>query len=122
MLRPWIFSALVMAGLAQALVPASPAWAHSEKQSTQPADGTVLQSAPEVIMMTFDSPMRLTMVRLVDANGTEVALQRSDGMAPVTAFKATPEPMPPGDYTVEWRGLSADGHAMQGDFSFRIED
>jgi methionine-rich copper-binding protein CopC len=98
------------------------ALAHSKKETTTPADGAVLEAAPEVISMTFDSPMRVTMIRVTDANGSEIDLTRSDDMAPVTEFKALPAALKPGTYTVEWRGLSGDGHPMEGSFSFRIED
>jgi methionine-rich copper-binding protein CopC len=37
-------------------------------------------------------------------------------------FHAVPEALGPGRYTVEWRGLASDGHAMQGSFSFEISD
>ena len=98
------------------------AFAHSSKESTSPTDGAVLEAPPESIEMTFDSPMRLTMVRLTDGGGADVDLQRSDDMAPVTQFKAVPAALSAGTYTVEWRGLSGDGHAMQGSFSFEIAD
>ncbi|SDD86933.1 hypothetical protein SAMN04488239_11177 [Ruegeria marina] len=97
-----------------------PLLAHSDKESTIPADGAILERAPTHIEMTFDSPMRLTMVRLTDAEGGDIELQRSDGMAPVTQFQAVPATLLPGAYTVEWRGLSGDGHPMQGSFSFEI--
>ena len=100
----------------------TPILAHSNKESTVPADGAVLNGAPTHIEMTFDSPMRLTMVRLTDAAGADIALQRADGMAPVTHFQAVPAALRPGAYTVEWRGLSGVGHPMQGSFSFEIAD
>lgn len=107
---------------AWALGLAGHALAHSEKKTTTPADGAVLKAAPETIAMIFDSPMRLTMIRLTDADGTEFDVDRTDGMAPVTEFEARPAALAPGTYTVEWRGLAADGHPMEGSFSFRIED
>ena len=33
-----------------------------------------------------------------------------------------PADMPAGAYTVNWRGLSIDGHPMQGSFDFTVED
>lgn len=96
------------------------ALAHSENESTTPADGAILDAAPEVLAMTFDQPMRLTLVRLTDADGAEVEVTRTDDMAPVTEFEAAPAEMGPGDYTLEWRGLSSDGHPMDGSFSFQI--
>lgn len=94
--------------------------AHSKKEATVPVDGAVLPSPPEQIGITFDRPMRITLIRLRSADETEVPLQRSDDMAPVTRFTAVPGALEPGTYTVEWRGLSDDGHPMQGRFSFEI--
>ncbi len=98
------------------------ALAHSNKESTTPADGAVLEAPPEAIEIIFDQPMRLTMVRLTNGDGAEVQVTRTDGMAPVTEFEATPSDMGAGAYTLEWRGLSSDGHPMDGSFSFRIAD
>ncbi|MEM9763658.1 MAG: copper resistance CopC family protein [Pseudomonadota bacterium] len=94
--------------------------AHSQNEKTMPADGAVLAASPERIGMTFDRPMRITMLRLTDATGREYAVERTDGMAPVTEFEATPEALDLGEYDVHWRGLAEDGHPMQGSFSFTL--
>ncbi len=114
--------ARALAALLLSLLAALPASAHSEKTATTPPDGAVLTGAPVSIGMSFDMPMRITMLRLTGADGAEIAVDRSDGMAPVTDFIAAPAAIGPGDYTVEWRGLAEDGHAMQGSFSFRVTD
>lgn len=94
--------------------------AHSKKDGTQPADGAVLEAPPSAIAMRFDMPMRLTLISLTDQDGTAHDLTRTDNMQPVSEFSATPPVLPAGQYTVEWRGLAADGHPMQGAFSFEI--
>ena len=94
--------------------------AHSKKDATQPADGAVLEASPEVIGMTFDMPMRVTLLTLTDQDATEHEITRTDNMQPVSEFRATPPELPTGQYTVQWRGLAADGHPMQGAFSFEI--
>ncbi|WP_176250045.1 copper resistance CopC family protein [Sulfitobacter sp. HGT1] len=96
--------------------------AHSKKQATVPADGAVLAISPETIAMTFDMPLRVTLISLRDQDGTDHALTRSDNMQPVSDFAATPPALSAGTYTVEWRGLAADGHPMQGQFSFDIAE
>ena len=98
------------------------AFAHSEKEGTTPADGARLTETPEMIHMVFDDPMRITMVRLVNADGAEMPMERGTGLEPSLEFHAEPEPLNPGSYTVEWRGLASDGHAMQGSFSFELSD
>jgi methionine-rich copper-binding protein CopC len=99
---------------------AAPINAHSTKEATHPADGAVLTAAPDRIAMTFDMPMRVTLITLTDQDGSGHALTRTDNMQPVTDFTAQPPALPAGQYTIEWRGLAGDGHAMQGAFGFEI--
>lgn len=106
---------------ALALVPTL-AVSHSKKQDTTPADGALLSEPPEAIHMVFDGPMRITFVRLVNAEGVEMPVERGTGLEPSLEFHAELEPLAPGRYTVEWRGLASDGHAMQGSFSFDLTD
>ena len=97
-----------------------PAAAHSRSETTAPANGEVLAAAPAVIAISFDKPMRVTLIELTDDDGESFALERTDAMAPVTRFEAAPPPLPAGRYTVKWRGLSEDGHPMKGSFSFEV--
>ncbi|MEM7743992.1 MAG: copper resistance CopC family protein [Pseudomonadota bacterium] len=113
---------VVGAFLTVALSWGSSAAAHSTKEKTEPADGAVITTAPTTIGMTFDSPMRVTMITLTDAEGGEYPVDRTDGMVPVMSFTADVPPLQRGTYTVEWRGLADDGHAMDGSFSFKIGD
>ena len=99
---------------------AGTAIAHSKKEATQPADGAVLETSPEMIGMTFDMPMRVTLLSLTDQDAVEHALTRTDNMQAVSEFVAAPAELPAGQYKVEWRGLAGDGHPMQGTFSFEI--
>ena len=96
------------------------ALAHSRAETTVPANGEVVAAAPAVIAISFDKPVRITLIELTDTDGDAFPLERTDGMAPVTRFEATPPALPAGAYSVEWRGLSEDGHAMSGRFSFEI--
>ena len=96
--------------------------AHSSKEGTRPNDGAVLTTSPEKVGMTFDMPMRVTLVSLTDQDGKDHALTRQDNMQPVKVFDATPPILPIGSYTVEWRGLAEDGHPMQGTFSFQVTE
>ena len=113
-------SAVAAAGLSFALAGAAAA-AHSRPETTTPANGEVVAQAPALIAISFDLPMRVTRIELTNAGGDAFALGRTDEMAPVTRFEATPPPLPAGRYTVKWRGLSADGHPMSGRFSFEVE-
>ena len=102
------------------IVVAGAAFAHSKQEVTFPHDGAVLEAPPDVVSIAFDAPMRITVIRLTSDDGDTFELERSDDMQPVTDFRATPPVLGDGRYTVEWRGLSADGHAMKGRFSFEV--
>ena len=102
------------------IVVAGAAFAHSKQEVTVPHDGAVLAAPPEVVSIAFDAPMRITVIHLTSEAGDTFELERSDDMRPVTDFRAIPPVLPNGRYTVEWRGLSADGHAMKGRFSFEV--
>ena len=112
--------ALLAALVLLAGVAAAAALAHSKQEETHPADGAVLGQAPDVISVSFDEPISITSIRLENEEGDSFELERTDAMAPVTEFRATPPALPEGRYSVEWRGLSSDGHPMKGRFSFEI--
>jgi methionine-rich copper-binding protein CopC len=74
-------------------------WAHSKQETTVPANNAVLTEAPTELVLKFDKPMRITKLALV----------------------AQLDPVPHGEYQVDWRGLSEDGHPMKGTFSFTVK-
>lgn len=107
--------------LAVTLVTATAALAHSKAEDTTPADGTTVETVA-VIELRFDDPMRVTAITVSGPDG-DLNITRETGFDPVTEFHARPpEVVPAGAYTVDWRGLSADGHPMQGTFGFTVED
>ena len=116
-----MFRLTTLAAVTIAIGSTSPAWSHSKKEGTTPADGTTVQ-AVEAIEMRFDKPMRIIAVTVKTA-GDDVAIERETGMEPVTEFRAVPaETLAPGAYEVEWRGMSGDGHPMQGSFGFTVRE
>ena len=103
------------------LATATLAFAHSKSEVTVPADGATVKRV-ETLQMRFDGPMRVISVTLSGADG-EVVVERETGMEPVTEFRAAPaSDLAPGAYEVEWRGMSADGHPMQGSFGFTVAE
>lgn len=107
--------------LAVTLVATTAALAHSMVEKTTPADGATVESVA-VIEMRFDDPMRVTAITVTGPDG-DLNITRETGLNPVTEFRALPpEIIPAGVYTVDWRGLSVDGHPMQGTFGFTVAD
>ncbi|MEE4301034.1 MAG: copper resistance CopC family protein [Pseudomonadales bacterium] len=107
--------------LAAALGVAAAAQAHSSKEIVTPAENASVAGSPPAISMEFDSAMRITQISVTDSGGKAYALSRTDRMQPVENFSAAPETLPPGDYTVQWRGISLDGHPMEGGWSFSVK-
>ncbi len=109
----------LLAGLL--ILSATAAVAHSKLNTTAPANGAVLAQAPARIVLSFAKRIRLTKVRLRhgDKAAVDLDLRGQKGFATRIAI-----PIPGGGsglYRIEWRGLAADGHAMRGRFSFRVQ-
>ena len=96
-------------------------WAHSKQETTVPANNAVLTEAPAELVLKFDKPMRITKLALTDQAGTDYEVQRTDQMKHVLKLVAQLDPVPNGEYQVDWRGLSEDGHPMKGTFSFTVK-
>ncbi len=119
LLRRAIVSALL--AVVCVLLLAAPGSAHAELESTTPANGQRLAAAPSQVTLTFSES-----VNLLDDG---ISLLNSDG-----AVVSTPDPtvdghtvtwpMPQhlrnGPYVVTWRVISADGHPVDGAFSFGV--
>ena len=102
-------------------VSVSASLAHSKSEDTTPANNTTVKVV-EVISIRFNDPMRVTAITMIGPDGA-VGVDRKTGLEPVTEFLAAPNAiMSAGVYAVEWRGLSADGHPMQGTFGFTVSE
>jgi copper transport protein len=103
---------------------ATPASAHAELRSSDPANGELLDTAPDHIRLTFTEPpdVGLTTVRVVDASGEQVPTgQPETAPGSNTEILVRLEPVPDGVYTVTWRTVSAtDGHVTAGAFTFGV--
>lgn len=103
-----------------ALLIAPAVMAHGEAAS-EPADGATLASSPETIHLEFPEPARVTQFQLEGPEG-RVDLDSQPSREESRSVAATPaEELAAGTYTVNWRALSADGHAISGDFAFTVE-
>ncbi|HET7735521.1 MAG TPA: copper resistance protein CopC [Nocardioidaceae bacterium] len=123
--RSWVarccFGVLIgTALLVGMVVAAAPASAHTELESSDPAEGAVLEEAPGVARLTFNEPVRPAgdAVPLLDATGTEWE-------APSRAVGAVveidlPDDLADGSYVVSWRVISADGDPVSGALTFAV--
>jgi len=101
---------------------ATPAAAHTDLVSTDPADGKVLSAPPERLTMRFGEDILDGGARVVaqDQSGGKVDLGPEQVNGPeLTA--AWPGTAAEGTYTVAWRAVSDDGHPLEGRFAFTVK-
>lgn len=104
-----------------ALVPAGVAAAHAELSTSDPADGSVVATSPEVVTLQFSEGVSVQPdgVRILDGDGKRVDTGKA--VAADDLVKATVDGvLPNGGYVVAWRVVSDDGHPIRGAFSFSV--
>jgi copper resistance protein C len=108
-------SLLLTAGLLTAV----PASAHDAAESSSPADGATVATAPDKVSITFNNiPLGLgSQVKVTDAAGTDWADGKVEIVDNVASQKLR-EGAPAGKYTVVWRVVSSDSHPIEGTFAF----
>ena len=112
------------------------AFAHSPLVYSYPKNGAILKNTPSKITLGFKSDVSLTKIELLkiapsktktmlqnlfgNKKGTEILLETE---LPREAAKQHIIKLPEmyfGDYHVDWRALSGDGHVMKGNLQFTI--
>ena len=107
------------------LVPgATPAAAHAALTGTDPAEGSVVQEAPQAVSLTFSEAVQLSddAIRVLDPDGNDVTkggAAHVDGNSK-TATTALRPGLPDGTFTVVWKTVSADSHPISGAFTFSV--
>ncbi len=120
-LRPAWFVAIVLASAA--LLVGRDAAAHAKLRSISPYDGAQLDRTPSEIKLTFTEPVEVTLssVKIVDPGGSDLQIMHGRPVAGDRRSCVVPlAPLEPGAYVIEWRVVSADGHAMTGTSRFTI--
>ncbi len=116
----WLLS-LVAAALF-VLVPASGAAGHAGLLFSTPEDGASLDVAPEEVVLTFSEELLTDLVEIsvLDAQGDLVVVTEVPQTPPPGTDVKIPWPadLPPGEYSVAFRVVSADGHPVTGSVTF----
>ncbi|MFJ8440220.1 copper resistance CopC/CopD family protein [Kitasatospora griseola] len=116
--------AVLVAALALVLGGATAASAHATLESTDPAQGSVVPTAPAAVTLSFSEGVSLSpdSVRVLDPRGAAVddgKPEHVDGKS-ATARVALRQGLGNGTYTVAWRAVSEDSHPIGGAFTFSI--
>ena len=100
---------------------ATSAIAHSPLDQTTPANEATVAQIPTEVLMDFKGDIRLTRVAITHADTHSKEMDLGDQTAFMQEFALPMHDMGSGEYVIEWRGLGADGHALNGTFSFNVE-
>lgn len=109
-----------VAGAALTLLSAAPATGHAMLTGTDPADGDVLPTAPDAVVLTFNEPVSVAEdgVRLLTSEAEPLPATAS--AVDTTVELTVPEDLTDGSYIVDWQVTSADGHPVAGAFTFSV--
>ena len=93
--------------------------AHSDLESTSPADGERLSAAPTELTFVFSEELLPDFVNFVAVDAAEQTTELTvTGVDGATAVIAWPAALPGGEWRVEYRVVSQDGHPVTGHISF----
>jgi len=98
-------------------------FAHTGLKESAPAEGSVLNVAPEKLQMAFTEEvrlLRLDVIRILEPNAHTLDI----GFLPESVAKdeysfSLPE-LPQGHYRVEWSVMGADSHTVRGSITFGV--
>ena len=98
-----------------------PAQAHDALVGTVPLNTELLTTAPATVELDFTAePLPLgTEVRVVGPDGLQAASVPTE-IRGTTVGQPLAAQLPAGDYAVEWRSTSSDGHALTGALTFTV--
>lgn len=101
-----------------------PAYAHAQLLQTSPVDEAVAAAPPKRAWLRFDEAVTPTpeSIQLLDPDGHKVKIGppgHADGKGNTVAASLPPG-LGKGTYTVAWRVVSADSHAISGAFRFSV--
>lgn len=116
-------AALVVA-LSTALIWPVAVSAHTDFESSTPADGATVDGPLTVVVVDFTNPARMVGdgFQLLDPSGqirTPSSIDPTDGTSFVLAFDP---PLSAGTYGVRWRVQAGDAHPAEGSFSFAVTE
>lgn len=116
---PRVSALTFVLALCAVLAAAPPVAAHSVLQSTSPADGESVKVAPATVTLTFNEPAIAigTQLSITDPTGAVISTEPAQ-LIDATVVQPLAGDLPAGQYTVQWRVVSADAHPITGTFAF----
>lgn len=112
----------LLVGALAALAPSGDALHFALSKSAPEADATVQAPSELRLWFTEEPEEGTTSIRLVEAEevGVPVTEAKQDEDDPTSFFVEVGGALPPGTYTVSWRGMGDDGHVVRDSFEFTV--
>lgn len=104
--------------LALTVTIAPTASAHNALVSTDPSGGSTVATVPDTVVLSFDERCAVLGTQVVVLGPAGNVAPGAPRLVDNDVRQAVAPGSPPGSYTVNWRVTSADGHPVQGTFSF----
>ena len=94
--------------------------AHAEQLSVDPPNGSILETTPDEVVVTFNEPVSLSggTAELFDDAGESVPVEAS--VTDAFLHIDLPPTLDDGTYLVAWRVISADSHPLAGTSTFSV--
>ena len=108
--------------LAAALLGASPAFAHGGMMETSIHDKASLVQAPAEFKVTFQHESAITSLMLMTADKKMIAVDFKPSKTMGKEFIVPLPTLAKGSYTLSWKSMAKDGHAMPGAVRFTVTD
>lgn len=124
-LRLLVVAVALAGALLGGLGGAAPASAHAAMTGSTPAQGAVVDHAPEQVALTFSEGVAMgdDSIRVLDPKGKRVDAGKLRNLSSGSVVKygaGLPAGLGNGTYTVAWQAVSADSHPVSGAFTFSV--
>lgn len=122
-LKGLLTTALLVGGLAAATSPVSESEIHFALSKSAPVADTSVETVTEIRLWFTEAPSEgTTSIRLLDADEEPIhTMDIQQDQEDERVFSvATHGALPPGSYSVSWRGMGADGHVVRETFAFTV--
>lgn len=111
---------ILAALLLGASMAAAPAFAHGGMVETSIHDGESVGAAPAAFTIEFQHDAAITSFMLMDASKKMYPVDFKPSKTMGKEFKIPLPKLAKGSYTLSWKSLSKDGHAMPGAVRFTV--
>jgi methionine-rich copper-binding protein CopC len=106
--------------IAGAVLSAAPAAAHAVLVGSDPADGAMLDAAPDVVELEFDEPVQATFTQVAVLDDEENHYEVGDPEVVGGTVTQAVTGVGAGEYRISYRVGSSDGHPATGVLTFTV--